>query len=127
MLILFDVGVPRGLAKYLTAHTVTEARERGWDRISNGELIRTAEATGFDLFLTNDTNLEYQQDVLGRRIAILVLSHAQWPMVQLVADKVADAVSQMKAGDFKKIEVPLSPRKQASRKPQSSSGPEGTD
>ena len=61
MRILFDNGTPRGVASALVGHTVEEARSRGWDTLRNGELLDAAEAAGFDLFLTTDQNLRYQQ------------------------------------------------------------------
>jgi len=62
MRILFDHGTPSGIGTSLSGHDVTEARERGWDRISNGELLKEAEAAGFDLLLTTDKKIRYQQN-----------------------------------------------------------------
>jgi hypothetical protein len=61
MRILFDHGTPSGIAASLSGHHVTEARERGWDRVSNGELLKLAEAEGFELLLTTDKGIRYQQ------------------------------------------------------------------
>jgi hypothetical protein len=74
MRILFDNGVPRGLAKLLVGHSVEEAREHGWDELANGFLIQAAEDAGFDLLLTNDNQIQYQQNLTARRIAIIVLT-----------------------------------------------------
>ncbi|HZI57827.1 MAG TPA: hypothetical protein VFF39_13680, partial [Verrucomicrobiae bacterium] len=60
MLILFDQGAPRGIARWLLGHTVKEARTEGWDRLTNGELLKAAEEAGFDVLLTTDKNLRYQ-------------------------------------------------------------------
>jgi hypothetical protein len=49
MLILFDHGTPRSIARWLHDHTVVEAIERGWDRLSNGALLKAAEEAGFDV------------------------------------------------------------------------------
>jgi hypothetical protein len=55
MLVLFDNGTPRTLARYLIDHhAVTEARARGWDELENGELLTVAEAAGFDVLVTTD-------------------------------------------------------------------------
>ncbi len=86
MRILFDHGTSSGIARSLAGHEVTEAIERGWDRLSNGQLLATAEAAGFDLLLTTDKNIRYQQNLKGRRIAIVVLGcedHA--PLIMPVA------------------------------------------
>jgi hypothetical protein len=59
MLILFDQGTPRGIARALLGHKVKEARAQGWDTLTNGELLAAAEAAGFHLFLTTDKNIQY--------------------------------------------------------------------
>jgi hypothetical protein len=82
MRILFDHGAPSGIARSLAGHEVTEAIERGWDRISNGELLTTAEAAGFELLLTTDKNIRYQQNLKGRNIAVVVLGNSAWRMVR---------------------------------------------
>lgn len=74
MLILFDHGTPRGIARFLPGHTVTRARERGWDTLSNGDLLAEAERAGFDVFLTADKNIRYQQNLSGPKIAVVVPS-----------------------------------------------------
>ena len=75
MRILFDHGTASGIARSLTDHQVTEAIARGWDRISNGELLTRAEDARFDLILTTDKNIRYQQNLKGRKIAIVVLGN----------------------------------------------------
>jgi uncharacterized protein (DUF433 family) len=77
MLTLFDNGVPRGLARFLVGHSVEEARSRGWEEISNGELIDAAERAGFEVMVTTDKNIRYQQNLKGRKIALVVLEHSQ--------------------------------------------------
>jgi hypothetical protein len=106
MRILFDHGTPSGIAGSLTGHEVTEAIERGWDRISNGELLTLAEADGFDLLLTTDKRIQYQQNLTSRKIAILVLGNSTWPVVRLYLDRVALAVSAATPGSFAEVEIP---------------------
>ena len=90
---LFDHGTPSGIAKALAVHEVTEAIDRGWDRISNGDLLKVAEVAGFELLFTTDKNLEYQQQNLsGRKIAIIVLGDSTWPFVRLHLDRFSSAV-----------------------------------
>jgi hypothetical protein len=71
MRILFDHGTPSGIGTSLSGRDVTEARERGWDRISNGELLKEAEAAGFDLLLTTDKKIRYQQNWVRRQPMLL--------------------------------------------------------
>ena len=71
MRILFDQGVPRGLAaSFRGSHQVTEARKLGWEEISNGDLLKQAEDAGFDLMLTTDKNVRYQQNLAGRKLSL---------------------------------------------------------
>jgi hypothetical protein len=74
MLILFDHDVPAPPVPYLIDHTVVKARDPGWDRLSNGDLLAEAERAGFDVFLTADKNIQYQQNLADRKIASLTMS-----------------------------------------------------
>jgi len=105
MRVLFDNGVPRGLAAALRLHTVDEARAHGWDALRNGDLLNAAEAAGFEVFVTTDRNLEYQQNLASRRIAIVVLSRASWPLIKRHLPLVTAAVDMMVPGGFVEVEV----------------------
>lgn len=87
MRVLFDQGVPRGLAASLRGHAVTEARKLNWEKISNGALLQLAEGAGFDVLVTTDKNVRYQQNLTDRKILIVVLGQSPWWLVwqQLVA------------------------------------------
>lgn len=99
MRILFDHGTPSGIAAVLLGHEVTEARACGWDRVSNGELLTLAEAAGFDLLLTTDKRIRYQQNLVGRTIAIVVLGNSTWRVVRLYLDRIASAVHEAALGN----------------------------
>ncbi len=107
MRILFDHGTPSGIARSLAGHEVTEAIERGWDRISNGELLTAAEAAGFELLLTTDKNIRYQQNLKGRKIAIVVLGNSAWRMVRIHLDRIAVAVNEVTPGSYVEVEIPF--------------------
>ena len=107
MRILFDNGTPRGLSAFLTGHTVEEARDHGWDELGNGALIDAAEQAGFEVLLTTDKNIRYQQNLKTRRIAIVVLGHSQWPMVKLAVGRILTAVKSAKPGSYIEVEVPF--------------------
>src|ERR1700733_5969470 len=105
MRILFDHGTPSCIAKSLAGHEVTEAIERGWDKISNGELLRLAEGTGFELLLTTDKNIRYQQNLAGRKIAIVVLGNSTWRYVRAHLDKIVAAVNAATPGSYTEVEI----------------------
>jgi hypothetical protein len=107
MRILFDQGVPRGLAGSLRGHQVTEARELNWERISNGELLKQAEGSGFDLLLTTDKNVRYQQNLTGRKISVVVLGNSPWWLVRRHLEAIAAAVNAAYPGSFREVEIPF--------------------
>jgi hypothetical protein len=110
MLILLDHSTPAPLAPHLTGHTVIKAKDRGWDKLSNGDLLAEAERAGFDLLLTADNNMRYQQNLTGRKIALVVLSTPQWPRVQLHIDKITTVLNSVNPGSYAEIEIPYLPK-----------------
>jgi hypothetical protein len=106
MLIPFDHVTPRGVARSLKGHTVTKAKDRGWDKLTNGDLLAEAERAGFDVLLTADKNMRYQQNLTGRRIALVVLSTPQWPLVKLHLDKISAIVDAATPGSFAEVDIP---------------------
>ena len=106
MKILFDNGAPNPIARSLAGHEVVFARRIGWHELKNGELLRKAEEAGFDLLLTSDKNIRHQQNLAGRRIAIIVLGNQQWPEVRLHLDRIVAAVNAVRPGSFLEVEIP---------------------
>src|SRR6478752_1143859 len=100
MLILFDQGTPRGIARWLLGHTVREAKSQGWDRLTNGELLNAAEQAEFDVLLTTDKNLRYQQNLDGRRIAIVVLGKGRWRLIRPLLAQVAATINAATPGTY---------------------------
>lgn len=110
MRILFDKSAPYGLARHLQDHALSTAEERGWDRLENGDLLTAAEKAGFEVFLTTDKNLRYQQDLSARRIAIVVLGHSPWPLVRLHITEIVGAVNAAQPGSYPEVDIPLPPK-----------------
>ena len=107
MLVLFDNGTPRTLARFLIErHSVTEARARGWHELENGKLLSVAEAAGFEVLVTTDKNLRYQQNLTGRKIAIVVLGKGRWSLIRHRVAQVVAAVNSAAPGSFAEIEIP---------------------
>ena len=106
MRILFDNGTPRGVKTALSGHTVEETRSRGWDTLGNGELLDAAEAAGFELLLTTDRNIRYQQNLTGSRLAIVVLGKARWRLIKRKLTEIAAAVTAARPGSYTEVEIP---------------------
>ena len=108
MLILFDHGAPRGLARALPDHTIITAKARGWDRLNNGDLLEAAETAAVDLLLTTDQRIRYQQNLAGRKIAIVVLAGTtKWSRVRLHQERIAAAVNAATPGSYAEVAIPF--------------------
>jgi hypothetical protein len=106
MLILFDHGTPRSIARWLQGHTVVEAIEKGWDKLNNGALLKAAEEAGFDVLLSTDKNIQFQQNLKERRIAIVILGNPQRPTVHRYIDRVIAAVTAATPGSYVEVDIP---------------------
>jgi hypothetical protein len=100
--VLFDQGTPAPLRSALTGHNVSTAFEMGWAQLDNGELLKAAEAT-FDALITTDQNLRYQQDLSGRRLAILVLPTTSWRTIEKHAAEILAALNKLRTGQFQQL------------------------
>lgn len=107
MRILFDNGTPRGTAHGLPVHTVEECRAHGWDTLRNSELLDAAEAAGFDVLLTTDRNIRYQQNLTNRKIAILILGKGRWRLIKNRLPEIAAAVAAATPGSVTEVEIPV--------------------
>ena len=106
MLVLFDQGTPVPIANSLIGHSVETVRQRGWDTLANGELLRVAEQAGFDVLVTTDKNLTYQQNLKGRKIGIVVLGRNRWTIVKAVLPQIVATVDSSGTGTYTIVDVP---------------------
>jgi hypothetical protein len=106
MRILFDQGAPVPLRLMLAGHSISTAYELGWATLKNGDLLRSAEDGGFEVLVTTDSNLRYQQNLTARKIAVVVLSTTSWPRIRCVVDRVAAAVDASTVGSYVEVSVP---------------------
>ena len=104
--ILFDVNVPRPAARFLTGHTVEFADRRGWRELTNGDLLAAAEQDGFDVLVTSDLNLRYQQNLTGRKIAVVALSTNNWNVVRENAPRITAAIDRAGEGTYEEVNLP---------------------
>ena len=105
MKILFDQGTPVPLRRYLLAHTVDTAYERGWSELSNGDLLTLAEQEKYELLVTTDRNLRYEQNLADRQIAIIVLMSTSWPRIKQQTDRIQAVVNAIQMGDYQEISI----------------------
>lgn len=115
MRVLFDKSVPYGARQFLTDHQVETVDEHGWKRISNGELLNTAEGAGFEVVVTADQNIVYQQNLKGRNIALVVLGSNIWPIVRSYQDVIRKQVDAAVPGSYVFIEMPVPPKRKAAQ------------
>jgi hypothetical protein len=96
--VLFDQGTPVPLRDYLGPHEVATAAEMGWSRLSNGQLLDAAEKQ-FDLLVTTDQAMRTEQNLAGRKLAVLILPFASWPRLEPNAEKIVSRVAALRAGE----------------------------
>jgi hypothetical protein len=111
MRVLFDQATPVPLRPYLIGHEVRTAAQQGWDTLKNGELLLAAEAAGFEVLLTTDKNMRYQQNLSGREIAVVVLGLQQWPGLQPYVQLVVEAVNAATPGNVVEVSLPPEPKR----------------
>ena len=104
MKILLDESVPRLLKLRLPKLNISTVQEMGWTGVQNGELLRRAEEH-FDVLITADRNLRYQQNLSGRKLAILVLPSNQVPLVTRLVPVVETLLITIQPGAI--VDVPL--------------------
>ena len=107
MRILFDQGTPAPLREHLPGHSVETAFEKGWSTLRNGELLAEAEVQ-FDLLVTTDRTLGGQQNMKGRKLAIMVLPATNWLRLRTVAAAVAEFARTVQPGEIKEFPLPRS-------------------
>lgn len=107
MRILLDHNTPVPLRYWLIGHHVATAYEHGWAELTNGELLRVAEEAGFDAMITTDKGIRYQQNLAGRRLALIVISTNDWTRIRKSRAVVVDAITKVSSGSFLEVEIPF--------------------
>ena len=107
MRILFDHNAPAPLIPFLHGHVVTLARDPGWYRLVDGDLLTIAEQSGFDLLITCDQRIQTQQNLEGRKISLVVLRSSDWRVVQRYVRRIAAAVNACTPGSYIEVEIPF--------------------
>jgi hypothetical protein len=119
--ILLDQNLARALRDLIPGHDVTHASERGWATLENGALLSAADAAGFEVMITADQNIRYQQNLSGRNLALVVLSTNHWPTIRGSASLIVNALSGVAVGSYQEVAFELPPLRR--RPPPDRSGP----
>ena len=104
MRVLFNQGTPVPLRRHLALHVVATVFEKGWSTLQNGELLSTAEYEGFEVLVTTDQSLKYQQNLKNRQIAVVVLMTTSWPRIERAVNRVVAALNSVKPGGYMEVE-----------------------
>ena len=102
---MFDQGVPAPLRKHLPGHEISTAFELGWNKLNNGELIKAAEKAYFDVLITTDQNLRYQQNLTKRTLSVVVLMTTSWPKIQTKLDVISPALEAVRPASYTEIKL----------------------
>ena len=112
MRIVFDKNVPIGVRRFLSKHEVRAFDETKWHpQLANGEILKAAEAAGFDVMVTSDQNIKYQQNLTGRKLALVVLGSNIWPVVHDHGAAIAAKVDAATPGSYEFVKMPLPPKR----------------
>ncbi len=105
MKILFDQGTPAPLCRHLGEHAVTTAYEAGWSNLSNGDLLAAAEAAEYEVLITTDQNLRYQQNLNERQLAVVVLLSTSWPRIRSHAQEIRETITSIRPSGYAEISI----------------------
>ena len=106
MRVLFDQGTPVAIGEALQNHSVRTANAQGWSTLTNGELLRVAEEAGFEVLLTTDASLPHQQNIRGRKLAVVILTKNRWALIKPRMKEIAAAVNSAKLGTYSVVDIP---------------------
>jgi len=106
MRILLDHNTPVPLRHWLSEHEVETGYERGWAELTNGELLRMSEEAGFDVVITTDKGIRYQQNLAGRKLALVLISTNDWTRIRKSKALVVESISSVARGSFLEIDIP---------------------
>ena len=104
---ILDESVPQKLRLLIEGHTVVTTWFQGWSGLKNGALLNAAETEGFDLFITADQGLSYQQNLKGRKMALVVLSTNNWSFIKACVAWILEAINAATPGSITRVEIPV--------------------
>ncbi len=107
MKVLVDHNLSRKIRRFLPRHLVRTADQEGCANLLNGDLLRIAEMRGFEVLITGDQNISYQQNNLERKIALVVLTALKWSLLEPHGDAIRTAIERTFPGSYEVVPIPL--------------------
>lgn len=117
--ILLDENLPIALKGLLTGHDARTVRDMGWLGLSNGALLDAIEAVGFEVILTGDKNMRFQQALATRRIAVVELGSNRWQTIREHADRILRRLDGLSPGEYRRVDLPRPPLRRRPAPPKS--------
>ena len=105
MKVLLDNSTPVNIRSYLGQHEVDTAYMRGWAQLENGELLKEVEMNGYQVFITTDRNIPYQQNLAEIQFGVVILSKNNWLLIKDKIDEVVDAVRRISPGEIIEVKI----------------------
>lgn len=106
MRILLDESVPQKLRLLIGEHAVATVAFQGWSGLKNGALLTAAEEAGFELLITADQEISYQQNLSRRKLALLVLSTNNWELFKAGVAQIVAALPDAEPGSYAELRIP---------------------
>ena len=107
MKILLDHGTPAPLRRDLHRHAVDTVKERGWDRLGNGDLLDIAESEGYELLVTTDQSMRYQQNLGHRHLSVIVLLSTTWPYSLEGTEAIRSVIEGIQPGEVREVQISM--------------------
>jgi hypothetical protein len=105
MKVLFDQGTPVPLRNHLEGHEIDTAFELGWSSLRNGELLEAGEQGAYQVLISTDQSIRYQQNLSGRTMAIVVLLSTSWPNIQKRVRDIQAVVDMAAPGTYTEVTI----------------------
>jgi|SRR5579863_3028141 len=112
MRVLLDENIPHGLRGILVEHDVFTVAYLNWTGMKNGKLLNAAEEAGFNVLITSDQSIPYQQNMTGRMLAMVMLSTSDWNLLKFAGPQIAEAIATAQPGSFSRVDCGTFSRRQ---------------
>ena len=104
--VLLDRNIPSPVGRFLGNCVCSSTDDEGWSTLANGKLLAAAESSGYDVMVSADLRIKTQQNLVGRKLALVVLSTPAWPVVRQHLSEITSAVETIAPGGYVELTFP---------------------